>query len=78
MASFTKAKTASNTGATSNPMVAANHQIEDAYSTSHAQAQAMRRNDRVVAMRPDGSTRTYTIDASRSDPARNLLYLLPV
>ena len=53
------------------------HQIEDAYVPDGAQLGAMANNTQVQVRRTDGSLKNYTIDASRSDPAKNLIFLLP-
>ena len=63
---------------THNPMLPVIHQIEDAYANVTAQAQAMALNTQVQAKRTDGSLKYYTIDSSRSDPSKNLIFLLPV
>ena len=64
------------------------HQIEDAYASppgavvgsndSNSQCKAMSLNTQVQAKRPDGSLKYYTIDSSRSDPAKGLIFLLAV
>ncbi len=61
-----------------NVFLPANEQIEDAYASPTAQANAMIDNTQVQIKRPDGSLRYVTIDASRSDPSKNLIFLLPV
>lgn len=53
------------------------HQIEDAYVPDGAQLGAMANNTRVQVKRNDGTIRYYTIDSSRSDPSKNLIFLLP-
>ena len=78
---FTLPKTTKNTAtsAVNSAVVAtADHQIEDAYATPAAQAQAMRTHAIIQAKRLDGQVRNYRIDSYRSDPSRNLIYLLPV
>jgi len=67
-----------------NPFLPVNHQIEDAYADKNngqispgAQAQAMMLNTQVQVKRQDGSLKNYTIDSSRSDPSKNLIFLLP-
>jgi hypothetical protein len=66
-----------NVGYTPNPTLPINHQIEDAYATPSAQQLAMSQNAQVQVKRTDGRIRNYTIDSSRSDPAKNLIFLLP-
>jgi hypothetical protein len=68
-----------------NPLLPVTHQLEDAYASPPAgttnannQAQAMQLNTQVQAKRTDGSLRYYTLDSSRSDPSKNLIFLLPV
>jgi len=58
-------------------------QIEDAYAglgqgAIGNQQKAMALNTQVQGKRLDGSLRYYTIDSSRSDPSKNLIFLLPV
>ena len=53
------------------------HQIEDAFVPDGAQLNAMANNTQVQAKRNDGSVKNYTIDSSRSDPSKNLIFLLP-
>ena len=60
------------------PFLPANTQIEDLYATDGGQIGAMSDNTQVQAKAPDGSVAYYTIDASRSDPSKNLIFLLPV
>ena len=60
-----------------NPMLPINHQIEDAYVPDGAQLFAMATNTQVQVKRQDGSLKNYTIDSSRSDPSKNLIFLLP-
>ena len=52
-------------------------QIEDAYVPIGAKQGAMANNTRVQVKKLDGSLGNYTIDASRSDPSKNLIFLLP-
>ena len=52
-------------------------QIEDAYVPPGAKQGAMANNTRIQVQRQDGSVRSYTIDSSRSDPSKNLIFLLP-
>jgi hypothetical protein len=61
-----------------NPFLPINHQIEDAYVPVGAKQNAMSDNTQVQVKRQDGSLRNYTIDSSRSDPSKNLIFLLPV
>lgn len=68
-----------------NPLLPVTHQIEDAYASPPngtpdptSQSRAMMLNTQVQVKRTDGSLRNYTIDASRSDPSKNLIFLLPV
>ena len=70
---------AANTGyPPTNPQLPLNHQIEDAYATPGGKQFAMSTGTQVQAKRLDGHLRYYTIDASRSDPSKNLIFLLPV
>jgi hypothetical protein len=59
-------------------LLPSNYQLEDAFATLAAQTRAMSTNSRVQVKRPDGQLRYYTIDSSRSDPSKNLVFLLPV
>lgn len=68
-----------------NPLLAVTHQLEDAYASPpngtpdiNKQSGAMMLNTQVQVKRIDGSLRNYTIDSSRSDPSKNLIFLLPV
>lgn len=61
-----------------NPFLPVKDQIEDAYTQPGAKAGAMASNTRVQVKRQDGSLKNYTIDSSRSDPSKNLIFLLPV
>lgn len=61
----------------SNPTLPLNHQVEDAFTPYGAKQGAMANNTRVQVKRQDGMIRYYTIDASRSDPSKNLIFLLP-
>ncbi len=54
------------------------NQIEDAFVPSGAKSGAMANNTRVQVKRQDGQLLYYTIDSSRSDPSKNLVFLLPV
>jgi hypothetical protein len=54
------------------------NQIEDTYVANGAKLGAMANNTRVQVKRQDGSLSYFTIDASRSDPSKNLIFLLPV
>ena len=60
-----------------NPFLAVTHQVEDALVPDGAQQNAMANNTRVQVKRTDGSLRNFTIDSSRSDPSKNLIFLLP-
>jgi hypothetical protein len=60
-----------------NPQMPVNHQIEDAYAPDGAQLGAAANNTRIQVKRNDGRISYYTIDSSRSDPSRNLIFLLP-
>ncbi len=60
-----------------NQFLPTNHQIEDAFTPDGAQLSAMANNTRVQVKRQDGMLRYYTIDSSRSDPSKNLIFLLP-
>ncbi len=60
-----------------NPALPLNHQIEDAFVPNGAKLGAMANNSRVQVKRQDGMLRYYTIDSSRSDPSKNLIFLLP-
>ena len=60
------------------PFLPANNQIEDAYATDGGQQYAALTNTRVQVKGPDGSLSYAVIDASRSDPSKNLIFLLPV
>jgi hypothetical protein len=53
-------------------------QIDDTNATDGHQAFDMSQNRQVNALGSDGVTKKYTIDASRSDPSKNLIYLLLV
>ena len=59
------------------PFLPANNQIEDLYATDGGQLGAMSDNTRVQVKGSDGSLSYYTIDSSRSDPSKNLIFLLP-
>ncbi len=59
------------------PFLPANNQVEDLYATDGGQLGAMSDNTRVQVKGPDGSLSYYVMDASRSDPSRNLIFLLP-
>lgn len=61
-----------------NGQLPTNHQIEDAYAAPAAKQRAMSSMTQVQVKRPDGSLKFYTIDASRSDPSKGLVYLLAV
>lgn len=50
--------------------------LDDAYATPGGEAGAMSDGTVITCKKPDGSTGNYKIDAERSDPARNLIYLL--
>lgn len=52
-------------------------QIDDTNATDGIQSFRMSQNGQINAM-INGVTTKCTIDASRSDPSRNLIYLLPV
>ena len=60
-----------------NQFLAVTHQLEDAFSQVPAQQGAMANNTRVQVQRTDGTIRYFTIDSSRSDPSKNLIFLLP-
>ena len=60
------------------PFLPANNQIEDLYATDGGQQLATSDNTRVQVKGPDGSLSYAVIDASRSDPSKNLIFLLPV
>ena len=60
-----------------NPTLPVSHQIEDAFVPNGAKLGAMANNTRVQVKRNDGMLRYYTIDSSRSDPSKNLIFLLP-
>jgi hypothetical protein len=60
-----------------NAFLPANEQIEDAFVPPGALTGAMSDNTQVQVKRPDGSLKYYTLDASRSDPSKNLIFLLP-
>jgi hypothetical protein len=53
-------------------------QIDDANASPNTQLRIMSENRQLNAQGPDGVQRKYTIDASRSDPSKNLIYLLLV
>lgn len=53
-------------------------QIDDSNALPNGQQRVMSQNRQVNAVGPDGVQRKYMIDASRSDPSRNLIYLLLV
>jgi hypothetical protein len=61
-----------------NPQLPLNHQIEDAYVSQGAKQDAMANNTQVQVKRLYGRISYYTLDASRSDPSKNLIFLLPV
>jgi hypothetical protein len=76
--SITFSVTNGNVGYTpSNPTLPVTHQIEDAFVPNGAKQGAMANNTRVQVQRQDGTLRYFTLDASRSDPSKNLIFLLP-
>ncbi len=74
--SITLAVANGNVGYTDNdPFLPANRQLEDAYAQAGAKQNAMSDNTQVQVKGPSGSLRYYTIDSSRSDPSKNLIFL---
>ena len=52
--------------------------MDDAYARPGGQQLAASTNTGFLCRNPDGSQSYYTLDAERSDPARNLRYFLKV
>ena len=61
----------------SNPQLPVMHQIEDAFVPNGAKLGAAANNTRIQSKRNDGRISYFTIDAERSDPSKNLIFLLP-
>lgn len=61
-----------------NPTNAKSLTLPDSSARTGGELQAMASGKQLLCQRPDGSQAYFVLDASRSDPARNLFYLLKV